>query len=420
MGNYRTAVFAYLFARSQGGTFILRIEDTDRERSKKEYEENIIDSLAWLGLSYDKKYIQSEHVDSHTVHLKRLVDEGHAYVSKEEAKDGSGVMRELVRFRNKGEVIVFEDAIRGRIETDTTDLGDFVIARSLTEPLFHLAVVVDDHEEGVTHVIRGEDHIPNTPRQILIARALGFPSPTYAHLPLVLSEDRTKLSKRKGALPVTAYRDMGYLPEALLNFMAFTGWNPGGEREIYTLPELVEVFDITKIHKSGAIFNQEKLAWMNKEHMRRQPVETQRAMVASHMREFPPIIIDRLLATIIDRIASYGELESIKETEFKFFIVRPQVDVEKVVWKDSDKSEASTHLKALKNILSDADFSLPENIKQVLMPYAEAHGKGNVLWPLRMSLSGQERSVDPFTICYVLGKDETLARIDAVCHKLDS
>lgn len=420
MGNYRTAVFSYLYARKNGGKFILRIEDTDRERSKKEYEDNIIESLAWLGLSYDEKYRQSEHVDSHTSHLKRLVDEGKAYISKEEAKDGSGVIRELIRFKNNKEVVVFDDAIRGRIETDTTDLGDFVIAKSITEPLFHLAVVIDDHEEGVTHVIRGEDHIPNTPRQILIARALGFPSPVYAHLPLVLSEDRTKLSKRKGALPVTSYRDAGYLPEALLNFMAFIGWNPGGEREIYSLAELVELFDISKIHKGGAIFNKEKLAWMNKEHMRLQSKETQLQSIKHYMNDYSDEILSKLLPTIIDRISSYGELKSIESTEFRFFIQKPEVNLEKIIWKDDDIKQAETHLKAVKEILQSADFSSPDTIKQAIMPYAESNGKGNVLWPLRMTLSGQDKSVDPFTICFVLGLDEVISRIDAVCNAIDS
>lgn len=420
MGNYRTAVFAYLYARKHGGKFILRIEDTDRERSKKEYEDNIIESLAWLGLDYDEKYRQSEHVESHTRHLKQLIDTGKAYISKEEAKDGSGVMRELVRFKNTSEVVIFDDAVRGTIETDTTDLGDFVIAKSLAEPLFHLAVVVDDHEEGVTHVIRGEDHIPNTPRQILIARALGFPSPVYAHLPLVLAEDRTKLSKRKGALPVTAYRDMGYLPSVLLNFMAFIGWNPGGEREIYTLAELVGLFDITKIQKGGAIFNKEKLAWMNKEHVRMQSPEEHLEAVRPYMGKYPKEMLERLLPTIIDRISSYGELAAVEESEFRFFIVRPDVPVEKIIWKNGDLSEAKRHLSAAKEILSSADFLSADTIKNALLPYAETHGKGNVLWPLRMALSGQDKSVDPFTICYVLGAEEVSLRIDAVCTKIDS
>jgi glutamyl-tRNA synthetase len=423
MGNYRTAVFAYLYARKMGGKFIVRIEDTDKERNKQEYADNILESLAWLGLSYDELYIQSKNIDSHTKHLQKMIDEGSAYISKEEAKDGSGVIRELVRFKNTNEVIIFEDAIRGAIETDTTDLGDFVLAKSVTEPLFHFAVVVDDHEEGVTHVIRGEDHIANTPRQILIRKALGFPIPVYAHLPLVLSEDRTKLSKRKGALPVTAYREMGYLPQTLLNFMAFIGWNPGGEQEIYSLEELVSLFDLSRIHKGGAIFNKEKLAWMNKEHMRKEKEEDQLQAVRSYLKEYDEKLLKKLLPTIIDRISAYGELASVEEQEFRFFVRRPEITkelLEKIIWKDKDLAEAKMHLLAVAEILTALDFSNSSIIKDAIMQYAEAQGKGNVLWPLRMTLSGQEKSVDPFTICYVLGKEEALARITSVCNAIDS
>lgn len=423
MGNYRTAVFAFLYAKKMNGKFIVRIEDTDKERSKAEYKDNILESLEWLGLSYDELYIQSEHVESHKKYLEQLIAQDDAYISKEEAKDGSGVIKEIVRFRNRGEVVVFEDAIRGRIETDTTDLGDFVIARSLTEPLFHLAVVIDDHEEGVTHVIRGEDHIANTPRQILIARALNFPSPIYAHLPLVLAEDRTKLSKRKGALPVTAYRDMGYLPETLLNFMAFIGWNPGGEQEIFSLDELISLFDLSKIQKGSAIFNKDKLLWMNKEHMRRQSRDEQMRNVLPFFYDYDKEVLERLLPSIIDRISTYGELSTVESSEFQFFKKRPiitQENIDKIIWKDSPKDETSQHLKAVAELLLYCDYSSPEVIKAAIMPYAEEHGKGNVLWPLRMSLSLQEKSVDPFTICYVLGIDETKARLRLVTQLLDA
>lgn len=420
MGNYRTAVFAYLYARRMGGKFIVRIEDTDRERSKEEYKDNILESLSWLRLNYDELFIQSEHVDTHRKYLEQLIAQDDAYISKEEAKDGSGVMRELVRFRNRGEVVIFDDLVRGRIETDTTDLGDFVIAKSLSEPLFHLAVVVDDHEEGVTHVIRGEDHIANTPRQILIARALNFQIPLYAHLPLVLAEDRTKLSKRKGALPVTTYRDQGYLPETLLNFMAFTGWNPGGEQEIYSLEELVSIFDLSRIHKGGAIFNKEKLAWMNKEHMRRQGKEDQNRMIAPFFSGYDAEILQKIIPSIIDRISAYGELSTVEETEFRFFRDRPTLVAEKILWKNGSKEDAVKHLTAVAELILYSDYSSPEAIKESIMPYAEEHGKGDVLWPLRMTLSGQEKSVDPFTICYVLGYDETKARIRAALLLLES
>lgn len=423
LGTYRTAVFAYLFAKKIGGTFIVRIEDTDKERSKKEYQDNILESLSWLSLSYDALYIQSEHVESHTRHLEALIASGSAYISKEEAKDGSGTIRELVRFKNKGEVVVFDDVVRGRIETDTTDLGDFVIAKSLAIPLYNFAVVIDDHEEGVTHVIRGEDHIANTPRQILIARALGFPSPVYVHLPLVLATDRTKLSKRKGALPVTSYRDQGFLPEALLNFMAFTGWNPGGEQEIYSKDELISLFDLSRIHKGGAIFNEEKLLWMNKEHIKRKSPSEQFKAIQPYFKDYASDLLMRLLPTIIDRISVYGELTTIEPDEFRFFITRPLFNadsLERVTWKDSGKSEATMHLGSIVKILQEADFSTPTSLKEVIMPYAETNGKGNVLWPLRMSLSSQEKSVDPFTICYVLGKEESIARLEEAINALDS
>ena len=295
-----------------------------------------------------------------------------------------------------------------------------MIAKSITEPLFHLAVVIDDHEEGVTHVIRGEDHIANTPRQILISRALGFPSPKYAHLPLVLAEDRTKLSKRKGALPATAYKDIGYLPEALLNFMAFIGWNPGGEREIYSLEELISLFELEKIHKGGAVFNKEKLAWMNKEYMRMQQEVDQLASVKKYLQGYDEILLKKLLPTIIDRISAYGELVAIEASEFSFFKKYPEINIEKIVWKDSEKSEAKMHLEKVMELLDGVDFSTSSAIKEKIMPYAEVHGKGNVLWPLRMSLSGQEKSIDPFTICYVLGYKEVMSRLKLVCSALDS
>ena len=270
-GNYRTAVFSYLFARQRGGKFILRIEDTDKERSKKEYEDNILESLKWLGLDYDEFHRQSERAPAHKKYLKQLIDGGFAYVSKEEAAgegDDKARRKEVIRFKNPNIKVKFHDLIRGEIEVDTTDLKDFVIAKDLDTPLFHLAVVADDFDMGVTHVVRGEDHISNTPRQILIQRAIGAPEPVYAHIPLILAPDRTKLSKRKGALALTEYRDRGYLPQAVLNYLALLGWNPGTEQEILSLDDLLKQFDISKVQKGGAIFNEEKLRWINKEYLK--------------------------------------------------------------------------------------------------------------------------------------------------------
>ncbi|MEI7463134.1 MAG: glutamate--tRNA ligase family protein, partial [Candidatus Taylorbacteria bacterium] len=204
-GSYRTALFAYIFARQNNGKFILRIEDTDKVRSKKEYEDNIIDSLKWMGLKYDEFYRQSERTEIYRKYLKQLIDSGHAYISKEIPKEPND-REEVIRFKNPNRKVVFQDMVRGQIEFDTTELGDFVIAKSMDEPVFHLVNVIDDLEMGMTHIIRGEDHISNTPRQILIYEAIGAPLPIFAHIPLLLSANRAKLSKRHGAVPVSSYR----------------------------------------------------------------------------------------------------------------------------------------------------------------------------------------------------------------------
>ncbi|MFA5695896.1 MAG: glutamate--tRNA ligase family protein [Bacilli bacterium] len=256
IGNYRTALFSYLYAKQNNGQFILRIEDTDKERSKMEYEDNIIESLKWLGLGYDKFYRQSNNIRDHKFYLEKLIEEGKAYVAEEG----------IIRLKNPGQKITFHDIIRGDITFDTTELKDFIIAKSLDRPLFHLAVVIDDYLEGVTHVIRGEDHISNTPRQILIYEALGWKHPMYAHLPLVLAEDKSKMSKRKGAKSLLEYRDLGYSPEAMLNAIAFIGWNPGTEKEVYTKDELIKDFSLERVKLGGAKLGSQKLEWFNKQH----------------------------------------------------------------------------------------------------------------------------------------------------------
>lgn len=265
IGNVRTALFNYIFAKKNGGDFIVRIEDTDKARSKKEYEDEMLESLRWLGLKWDGELLhQSERTKIYKKYLQKLIDENKAYVSTET----EGENREVVRFRNPNKSVKFDDLVRGTVEFDTTELKDFVIAKSVDEPLYHLAVVIDDFESGVTHVIRGEDHISNTPRQILIQEAIGAPRPLYAHLPLILAQDRSKLSKRKHGESVSLdyYRNKGYSPEAIINYLALLGWNPGTEQEIFTLRELINVFDLERVHKGGAIFDEKKLAWVNRKH----------------------------------------------------------------------------------------------------------------------------------------------------------
>lgn len=432
-GSYRTAVFSYIYAKQNAGKFILRIEDTDRARSKKEFEDNIVESLNWLGLPYDDMHRQSDRTEIYREHIERLISEGKAYVSKEEPKeDAEGERRsEVIRFKNPNRKVKFNDLIRGDIEFDTTELGDFVIAKSVTEPVFHFVVVLDDYLMGITHVIRGEDHISNTPRQILIQEALGAPTPVYAHLPLVLAHDRSKLSKRHGAKPMTYYRDQGYLPSALLNYMCLLGWNPGTDEEIFDLDGLVKAFDLSKVQKGGAIFNEEKLRWVNKEHLKRLPREEfakkAQEIILSTSRakdlgwKVSGDLIAKLGPVILDRIETYNDIVTMVDSlDLDYYFAEPVYDALSLKWKnEKDLKGAEKHLGFIRETLKD----LPEkkwdeaSIKAAIWPYAEAEGRGEVLWPFRFSLSGKDKSPNPFTLADIIGKAETIKRLEAAIAK---
>ena len=411
LGRIRTALFNYIFAKQNLGKMIFRIEDTDKERSRKEFEEDIIGSLKWLNIKYDSgPYWQSKRGEIYKKYLKKLVDDGYAYISKETPKE-NGDRSEVIRFKNPNKSITFTDLIRGEITFDTSDLKDFVIAKSLDEPLYHLAVVVDDYEMGVTHIIRGEDGISNTPRQILIQKAIGATQPIYAHLPLVLAPDRTRLSGRKGAISVKEYRERGYLSEAIVNFLALLGWNPGTDQEIFSMEELVKQFDISKIQKAGAIFNIEKLNWFNKKYIEK----LSDGEFIENVKKFSSDDLPKkLLPLIKEKISFFGQIPELLEGELSFVKLVPDYSKESLKWKqEKDLTNTKEYLKSIiekiKEI-TDKDFT-KENIKLTIWPMAEEKGKGSVLWPMRYALSGKEKSPDPFTISEILGKEETLKRL---------
>lgn len=424
-GNYRTALFSYIFARQSGGKFLLRIEDTDLARSKKEYEDNIVDSLKWLGLEYDGFHRQSEKTAVYKTYIDKLIASGHAYVSKETPKN-EGDRAEVVRFRNPNKKVAFDDMIRGRIEFDTTELGDFVIARSMTEPVFHLVVVIDDAESGITHIVRGEDHISNTPRHILLYEALGLGVPQYAHIPLLLSPDRSKLSKRKGALPITEYRARGYLPEAIVNYLALLGWHPTDEREILSKDEILREFSLGRVQKSGAIFDEEKLKWFNRQYLQK----LSDSDFLKRAESFAPdwlkadgATLKRLVPLLREKISALGEIVSMFDAKGELAFVKglPDYPKEQLLWKKNPDPAASLkHLSECKKAIEalDGNSFAAENIKAAVWPYADANGRGDVLWPLRVSLTGQEKSPDPFISASVLGKEEALRRIDIASGKL--
>jgi nondiscriminating glutamyl-tRNA synthetase len=434
IGTARTTLFNYLFAKKNKGKFILRIEDTDKTRSTKEFEDNILDGLKWLGFEHDEFYRQSEREEVYKKYTQMMIDKGYAYISKEEllpsenedekewSKKGESLRDEVIRYKNPNTKVSFEDMIRGTVEFDTTELGDFVIAKSLDEPLYHLAVVIDDFEMGVTHVIRGEDHISNTPRQILIQEAIGATRPIYAHIPLILDSDRKKLSKRKHGEMVwlDTYKAEGYLPEAVINYLALLGWNPGTEQEIFTIEELVEHFDISKVQKGGAIFDVMKLRWVNKEHLKRIPEEETHKLIHDILEEdFPgKEIPNELIKVVFERIEILSDIHKmVREGELNYFFEEPVLIREKISWKTDTAENSAALLREVAQIIKKTDGSQQCDLN--IMAFAESRGKGSVLWPLRYALSGKERSPDPLTLLRALGKVEALKRIDKAVQILN-
>ncbi|MFZ2303396.1 MAG: glutamate--tRNA ligase family protein [Minisyncoccia bacterium] len=421
IGSARTALYSWLYARQNNGMFILRIEDTDKERSTREFEENIVEGLKWLGLTHDEFFRQSDRSAIYKKYLEVLVANGTAYVSKEIAVD-DGHRTEVIRFKNPNIVVTFHDEARGDISFNTTELGDFVIAKDFETPLYNFAVVVDDFEMGVTHIIRGDDAISNTPRQILIQEAIGASRPIYTHLPMILAPDKTKLSKRHGALAVTEYREEGYLPEAILNFVALMGWNPGNDQEIISISEMTKLFTPERVQKGSAVFNIDKLKWLNKHYMKLLRTEKAEEEILSRFpkslrekAEGNKKIFEKLVPVIVDHVSVFGEVKILAEAgEYNYFFDDPTFAKEALLWKDeNDASVATNKLKKVLSLIADIDdtFFMPETIKTAIWDYATDAGRGSVLWPMRYALSGRDKSPDPFTLASILGKETTIRRI---------
>ena len=416
VGTARTALFNYLFAKHEGGEFVLRIEDTDPERSDKKYEKDIIEGLKWLGIDWDEFYRQSERVDLHKKYLKKLIDIGAAYISQEK----EGERKEVVRFKNSGKKIVFEDSIRGKIEFDTLELGDFIIAKSENEPLYNFAVVVDDAEMEISHVIRGEDHISNTPKQILLQEALNFKTPIYAHPPLILGSDKSKLSKRHGATSVTEYREAGYLPDALFNFMALLGWNPGTEQELFSREELVKVFSLDKVQKAGAIFDTRKLDWMNGEYIRkkspRELLELASPFLGDFIKNKPETFLEKIITLEQPRLKKLSELS--ERTDY--FFKEPEYDNELLRWKNMSNDDIKNSLETAKSILQSVDENAftKENLEKIFLSASGEKNRGELLWPLRVALTGRKASPGPFDIMEILGQKTSILRLNSAIDKL--
>lgn len=453
IGNVRTALFNWLYARHNGGKFLLRIEDTDKERSEKKYERQIFEGLTWLGLNWDEEPVyQSKRTEVYKKHLEKLVDGGHAFycfcsedeleadrqakisqglpptysgkcrnLSEEEAKKKmDGGEEWTIRFRMPDSEIEFNDMIRGKISFKGSLVGDFLIAKDFETPLYNFAVVVDDHEMGITHVIRGEDHTSNTPRQIAIAEALGFSSFKYAHLPLILSPGGGKLSKRHLAKSLLDYRDEGYVPEAMLNFLALLGWHPKEDRELVTMEEAVKEFDVKRIQKSGAAYSEDKLEWYNSQYIKKLPS----GKLIEYLEGFVPPewlrdaeFLKKVLGLEKERMRRLTDLEKLAG----FFFELPDYSAEELVWKNN-RSDSFGNLKRTYEYvadLKDSDFTR-DNLERHLAELSEGSGgKGEVYWPFRVALSGEKSSPGGLEIAEVLGREETERRLKLACEKAE-
>lgn len=444
VGTARLALFNLAFAKQQHGSLVLRIEDTDKQRSKKEYEEAIFEGLRWLKIVPDEgpeqsgpymPYRQSERVAFHTQALQSLLqvnkifyclhkagsEEEHAvhWCDDRDKNLSSGILRfKTPRDRD----IIFQDLIRGEMKFNTETVGDFSVARSLESPLYHFAVVVDDHVMKITHVLRGEDILPSTPKHMLMQEALGYEQPTYGHLPLVLGPDRSKLSKRHGPTSLLEFREKGYLPEALINFLALIGWNPGTDQEIFSLEEFIQEFSLDKVQKSGAIFDFQKLDWMNGEYIRKKPLAELVSLCIPFIADFlqTPIPNDQFSREYIERVVALEQPRLKKLSEIgervDYFFRQPVYDRELLRWKSMDDKGIGNSLESSQAILLGLDYpeeaEVPKEVLEETFLRAIGDGdKGSLLWPLRVALSGKKASPGPFEIMAVLGIKESLTRI---------
>lgn len=427
VGSARTALFNYFFAKKHDGRMVLRYEDTDKARSEKQYEADIKNGISWLDIEYDGPYRQSERTEIYKRYLEQMIEDGHAYVSQEEGEGRD----EVIRFKNPHKTVEFTDEIRGDITVDTTDLGDFVIAKSLTEPLYHLAVVVDDYEMGVTHVIRGDDHTSNTPRQILLQKAIGAPRPVYAHFPMINGPDGKKLSKRHGATSVSVYQEAGYLKEAMVNYLMLLGWHPKDDQEILSENELIEAFSIDGIQKSPAVFSEEKLRWVNRQYVLEMSDENFIDAVEDYipeeikaLPEYSRERLERMVSILKERTEVFSDIEDMaNEGDLEYFFEQPGYHTENLLWRDEDSEDnTKEYLEFIKHALDDidADEFGHDQIKEAVWEYSGEKGRGNVLWPMRYALCGVDQSPDPFELAEALGKNTTLERLSTAIGKLSS
>ena len=441
LGGARTALFNWLFAKKNNGSFFLRIEDTDKERSKQVYTDQILNSLKWLGLNWDEPLIyQSGRSDRYKYYLNKLLDEGKAYrcfCSKNDLeynkKDSyslyPGTCRNLtsdeiksklnqgisftIRIKLEKGVTVFDDLVYGSISTNNKELDDFIIARSDGSPTYNFTVVVDDFEMEISHVIRGDDHLSNTPKQIIIYNNLKLNLPTFAHLPMILGPDKKRLSKRHGAPGVQNFTDKGYFPESLLNYLALLGWNPKNEKEVLTSEELIESFSFEQVQKKGAVWDEKKLHWLSGQYIQNKSsqflLEKIRMLEPDWGMNTDPSTLNIIIESLQPRAKSLQEF-IFKSKSFFYPPKSYNEDEKSKVWPNSEVIKiASQSIQ----ILDDIDIWSSDRIEKKIKAFASdnSYGVGKVIMPLRLAVFGSLDGPSLFDIFFILGKKEAINRI---------
>ena len=416
IGNMRAAIYNWLFARHQGGSFLLRVEDTDRERSTPEAIETLLNAMEWLGLDMDEEPLyQSHRMDAHVAAAETLLERGLAYRA-EKGGPGSG---ECVLFRMPNHAISFQDAIKGTLTKAAENMEDFVIVRSNGTPVFHLANVLDDIEQGITHVIRGDDHIENTYRHIALYEALSAPVPIFGHLPMIVNAQGKPYSKRDGDAFVGDFQANGFLGDALFNYLALLGWSPGDDREIMTRAELVEAFELERCQSSAAQVDLKKLSWMNYEYIRQVSEFDFRTASEAALKQddiqYNDSQLDAVLPLIRERVKTYSEIAPL----IRFLFMDDYEYNEKAVKKKLIKEGVPETLATLRKLLLEIEPFEAVTLERLLHDYVEQSGKGfgAVMPPLRVCISGEQGGPDLCPALEVLGRNEVIRRIDRAVAK---
>lgn len=409
IGSARTALFNWLYARNQNGKFLLRIEDTDRERSKKEFLDEMLDSLKWLGMEPDEElFFQSKRIPVYEKYIKKLLGENKVYY--EETEKGKAV-----RFKNPKQKIIFNDVIKGKIEFDTGEFADLVLMKSDGTPTYNFACVIDDMEMKITHVIRGEDHISNTPKQIMLYNALGTNPPKFVHIPLILGEDKSRMSKRHGATAIADYKEKGYFPEAIVNFLSLMGWSPKDDREKLSTKQIIKLFSLKAIKNGPAVFNIKKLDWLNSEYIKSYPTKRVADFIA-------PVLIKRgLLETDYDR-KKFESVIKAYSTRFSNiddfimqagFLFKEKIDFDPEAVKEHINKDTLSYIDKYRERLETVDSfdeKTLENIARQLAQELNIHWS-KIIHPTRVAVTGRSVSPSIFLVLVLLRKEKVLKRL---------